>query len=77
MAKKKWKDLSNQQKGVVVATTAVDMGLHTWAGRDLASRTQEEINGPKWAWGLGLGVVNSVGILPAVYLIWGRKRTSS
>ncbi|GAB06364.1 hypothetical protein GII30_13980 [Gordonia amarae] len=77
MAKKKWKDLSNQQKGVVVATTAVDMGLRTWAGRDLASRTQEEINGPKWAWGLGLGVVNSVGILPAVYLIWGRKRTSS
>ena len=73
MAKKKWKDLSNQQKGVVVVTTAVDMGLRTWAGRDLASRTQEEVNGPKWAWGLGLTVVNSVGILPAVYLIWGRK----
>ena len=43
MAKKKWKDLSNQQKGVVVATTAVDMGLRTWAGRDLASRTQEPL----------------------------------
>lgn len=74
---KKWKDLSNRQKGAVIATTAVDMGLRTWAGRDLASRTQEEVNGPKWVWGLGLGVVNSVGILPAAYLIWGRKRTSS
>lgn len=69
MAKKKWKDLTSRQKGVVVATTTIDTGLRTWAGRDLASRTQEEVNGPKWAWGLGLAMVNSVGILPAVYLI--------
>ncbi|MFC0313959.1 DUF5652 family protein [Gordonia phosphorivorans] len=76
MAKKKWSDLSRGQKGVAVAVSAVDAGLRVWAGQDLASRSAADVNGPKWAWATGLSLVNSMGILPVIYLLRGRKNRS-
>lgn len=73
MAKKKWNDLSGGQKGAIIAAASVDAGLRLWAGRDLATRTKDEVNGPKWLWGAALSLVNSMGVLPVVYLLKGRR----
>ncbi|QKT08180.1 hypothetical protein HUN08_13990 [Gordonia sp. X0973] len=75
MARKRWSDLSPKAKGAVVGLAAVDAGLRAWALRDLASRTKDQVNGPKMLWQSGMAVVNSAGILPLVYLVRGRRST--
>lgn len=77
MARKRWQDLSPTAKGAIALGAAVDAGLRAWAGADLAGRSRDEVNGPKWAWATGLAVVNSVGVLPAVYLLVGRKAATA
>ena len=74
MARKRWSDLSPKVKGAIIGLAAVDAALRTWALRDLAGRPKEEVNGPKFLWSGGLAVVNSVGILPLIYLVRGRRR---
>jgi hypothetical protein len=71
-AREQWSQLSPRQQGAVVAVTTVDVGLRVLALADLARRPADGVRGPKWAWAVGLSVVNSVGVLPAVYLRWGR-----
>lgn len=77
MAKKKWAELTDGQKGALVAATAVDAGLRLWAGRDLSTRTGDQVNGPKWLWSAALATVSSMGVLPAAYLLVGRRRDRS
>lgn len=67
-----WGELSPRAKTTIVAAAAVDAGLRAWALADLAGRDDAEVRGPKKLWGLGLGVVNSAGLLPAAYLLFGR-----
>ncbi|MFT4201617.1 DUF5652 family protein [Gordonia sp. (in: high G+C Gram-positive bacteria)] len=74
MARKHWNDLSPRTKGVIVGAAAVDAGLRAWALRDLGSRTTSEVNGPKSLWQTGLLIVNSAGVLPAAYLLRGRRQ---
>lgn len=73
---KKWKDLPPGRKVAVVTLTAVDAGLRVWALRDLAGRQQDEIKGPKRAWMIGLSIGSTAGIAPAIYLLWGRRRSA-
>ncbi|MFZ2512481.1 MAG: hypothetical protein WAW85_15490 [Gordonia sp. (in: high G+C Gram-positive bacteria)] len=74
MAKKKWNDMSDGAKVALVSVAAADAGLRVWAGRDLAGRANDDVNGPKWLWAAGLSVISSMGALPALYLLVGRKR---
>ncbi|NHB84785.1 hypothetical protein G7085_09695 [Tessaracoccus sp. HDW20] len=52
----------------------LDAVLRAYALVDVARRDQSTINGPKEVWVPALTLVNSVGILPTAYLLWGRKR---
>ncbi|BBX34762.1 hypothetical protein MMAG44476_31862 [Mycolicibacterium mageritense DSM 44476 = CIP 104973] len=73
MAKNRWNDLSPTAKATIVGLAAVDAGLRAWALRDLAGRDADQVNGPKWLWGSALGVLSTSGVLPAAYLVVGRK----
>lgn len=73
MAKKKWNELSTGAKVSVVGVAMIDAGLRVWAVQDLASRPKSQVKGPKWAWGLGLSVLSTSGVLPAAYLLVGRN----
>lgn len=73
MARKLWKDLHPAGKAVIVVVTALDAGLRAWALRDLAGRDANQVNGPRWLWSAGLGLVTSSGVLPTLYLLRGRK----
>jgi hypothetical protein len=48
--------------------------MRAWALMDLKNRPVDEVNGPKAAWALALTVVNSAGLLPTAYLLFGRRR---
>ncbi len=75
MAKKKWNEMSDGTKAALISVAAVDAGLRVWAGRDLAARSKDQVNGPKWLWAAGLSLISSMGLLPASYLLIGRKHS--
>ncbi|PKW25950.1 hypothetical protein [Phycicoccus duodecadis] len=72
-AGQRWQDLPAQGRAALVGVAALDVGLRAWALADLRTRPAGEVAGPKAAWAAALGVVSSAGVLPAVYLLWGRR----
>ena len=68
--KKKWSDLTPTQQKLVIAAGAVEAALTTYAMRDLASRPQSQVRGPKLLWRLAC-FVQPVG--PIGYLVAGRR----
>ena len=73
MPKRNWNDLPPGTRAVIVTLGAADLALRAWSIADLAKRPQEQVNGPKPLWMTALAVVNSMGVLPGVYLTWGRR----
>ena len=73
-ARQKWDELPPARKRLMITVGVFDAGMRTWALIDLKNRPVDEVNGPKAAWALGLAVVNSAGLLPAAYLLVGRRR---
>ena len=74
-ARQKWDELSPARQKLVLAVAVFDAGLRAWALLDLWNRPADEVNGPKAAWGLAITVVSSAGIVPAAYLLLGRRRS--
>ena len=81
MAGPKWSDLSPRTQRLIVIGAVVDIekGLNasfqTEDGLvDLKRRPASEIRGAKWMWVPALTVVNSAGVAPLVYFLWGRHR---
>lgn len=72
--RQKWDELSPARKRLMIAVGVVDAGMRAWALIDLKNRPDDEVNGPKAVWALALTVVNSAGLLPAAYLLVGRRR---
>jgi hypothetical protein len=70
----RWQSLAPAQRTAIMAVGAVDIGLRIWALADLAGRPAAQVRGPKTIWAVGLSVVSSAGVLPATYLIVGRRR---
>jgi hypothetical protein len=72
--KKKWSDLSPGVKRLILVGGAVDGTLKVAALVDLARRPASEIRGSKVAWATAITVINSVGVVPVVYFVRGRRR---
>ncbi len=72
--RQQWDDLSPVRRTLVLTVGVVDAGLRAWALVDLKNRQVDEVNGPKAVWALALTVVSSAGLLPAAYLLFGRRR---
>ncbi|SDB82618.1 hypothetical protein GA0111570_10424 [Raineyella antarctica] len=72
-SKKHWRDLSPATRRAITVGAVVDLGLRTWAIVDLVKRPQKQVQGNKSLWAAALSVINSVGIVPIIYLVWGRK----
>jgi hypothetical protein len=73
--KQQWDQLSPTRRTLVVAAGVVDAGMRAWALVDLKNRPADEVNGPKAVWALALTTVSSAGLLPAAYLVFGRRRS--
>ncbi len=71
MARRRWSDLTDAQKGAVIVAGVAQVALATAAWADLARRPAELVRGPKPAWAV-LIAVNFVG--PISYFAIGRRR---
>jgi hypothetical protein len=71
MPKKRWDEPSGVQKGAIVLTGAVQLGLLAAALVDIYQRPAGEIRGGKRLW-VTAAFINYVG--PISYFLFGRKR---
>lgn len=74
-AKQKWDDLSPAAKQVVISLAVTDVVFRAIALFDVARRPAKQVKGNKTAWALALTLLNTVGVLPLGYLLFGRHRT--
>ena len=74
MAGKKWSDLSQRSRRLIIVGAAVETSLKTAALVDMKRRPASEIRGSKWMWVPALTIVNSAGLAPLAYFLWGRRR---
>ncbi len=68
--KKKWEDLTQRQRALIVAGGAVELAITTVALIDLARRPKRMVRGRKRFWLMGF-VVQPFG--PITYLAFGRR----
>ena len=73
-AKKKWSELSQGQRRLIVAAAVVEVVLLAAALIDIKRRPADQIKGSKRMW-TSLAFVNIVG--PLAYFIFGRRRAAS
>jgi hypothetical protein len=69
MEKKRWKDLSTTQRGVILTLASVQISLAVSAWTDLALRKPELVRGSKLKWA-GIIAINFVG--PVLYFTRGK-----
>jgi hypothetical protein len=74
MAKKRWSDLSDRERALVVAAIVAETAFKAVALMDLKGRPTAQVRGPKWAWALSLSTISSFGLVPAAYFAVGRRR---
>ena len=74
MAKRRWSDLSEGNRRLLLIGAAVEGVLKIIALVDLKSRPAAQVRGRKWVWGTGITLANSVGVVPLAYFLFGRRR---
>ena len=76
-ASKQWSDLSEGNRRLLLAVAAADVTLRIAALVDIKRRPASQIRGRKWAWATAVAIVNSAGILPISYFVFGRRQPPS
>jgi hypothetical protein len=77
MAAKRWSDLSERTRRLIIAAAVADGTLRIAALIDIKRRPASQIRGRKWAWATAVAIVNSAGILPISYFVFGRQQPPS
>ncbi|MCU1670529.1 MAG: hypothetical protein JWP40_3456 [Blastococcus sp.] len=72
--RRRWRDLSEGQRRLVVLGATVDGALKIAALADIRRRPADQIRGKKWAWAAVVALANSAGIVPLTYFLVGRRR---
>lgn len=72
-AKKRWKDLSPRTRRLIVAAGTAETLLKLAALLDLRRRPAAAVRGSKVKWGTAIAVVNSLGVVPIAYFLYGRR----
>lgn len=76
-AKRRWSDLSERTRRLLVTAAIVEGVLKVAALVDLKRRPADQIRGRKRWWAVLIIVVNSVGLVPVSYFVLGHRRPSS
>ena len=71
MERKRWRDLTDTQKTMLLVAGSIQLSLAATAWADLATRPHEQVNGPKAAWAAAIAV-NFIG--PVAYFTLGIRR---
>jgi hypothetical protein len=70
----KWSDLSKPTQRLIIVAGVVETSLKAAALVDMKRRPARQIRGPKWVWAPAVTVVNSFGLAPLAYFVFGRRR---
>ncbi len=73
-AGRKWSELPERTRGLLIAAAVADGALRVAALVDIKRRPASQIRGPKWVWATLAAVVGSAGAVPAAYFAFGRRR---
>ena len=73
-AKQRWSDLSERTRKLIIVIAVAESILKAVTLIDIKRRPASQIRGPKWLWAPVVAVVNSVGIVPISYFIFGRRK---
>lgn len=73
-ARRRWSDLSKATRALIITAAVADGMVRLAALIDLKRRPANQIRGPKRLWTIAVAVVNSAGILPISYFVFGRRR---
>jgi hypothetical protein len=76
LAKRRWSELSERSRRLIVVAGVFEGILKIAALVDLKRRPAEEVRGSKWAWATAVVLVNSVGAVPVAYFLLGRRKSS-
>ena len=71
---RRWKDLSERQRRLIIAAAVGETALKAAMLLDLKRRPASQVRGPKWLWA-STALINSAGVLPVSYFLVGRVRT--
>jgi hypothetical protein len=74
MAARKWSDLSERSRKLIIAAAVAEASLKAAALIDIKRRPAGQIRGSKWIWATVVSVVNSFGAAPLSYFAFGRRR---
>ena len=74
MAGQKWSDLSKPTQRLIIVAAVVETSLKAAALVDMKRRPASQIRGKKWMWVPALTILNSAGLAPLAYFLWGRRR---
>jgi hypothetical protein len=76
-AQRRWDDLSAGSRKLIIAVAVAESILKGAALIDLKRRPANQVRGPKWLWAPVITVVNSAGVVPISYFVFGRRRPPS
>ncbi len=71
-ARRKWGDLSGRTRTLIITVAVADGILKAAALIDIKRRPASQIRGPKWVWAPVVTLVNSAGVVPISYFVFGR-----
>jgi hypothetical protein len=74
MPPQRWSDLSEHSRKLIITAGIVDVTLRIAALIDIKRRPASQIRGRKGLWAAVVAVVNSAGVLPVSYFLFGRRR---
>lgn len=72
MPGRRWSDLSEQTRRLLIAAAVADGLLRVAALIDL-KRLASQIRGQKRVWAAAVAIINSAGVLPISYFAFGRR----
>jgi hypothetical protein len=72
-SRRRWSDLSQRQRRLLIGGAVVEGALKIAALTDLRRRPPAQIRGPKAGWATGLVLANSAGVVPIAYFLFGRR----
>jgi hypothetical protein len=70
----KWSDLSKPNQRLIIVAGVVETSLKAAALVDMKRRPASQIRGSKWVWAPAVTVINSFGLAPLAYFVFGRRR---
>jgi len=74
MPMQQWSDLSERTRRLLVTAAVADAALRVAALIDIKRRPASQIRGGKRVWAAVVALVNSAGVVPVSYFVFGRRR---